>query len=118
MRLVCESITDDDKGVELTLREQVKPEESQCRIAKRIKVLFDPVVAYRNVDESYRTRTFDNHRSREGALFIVQNSEWISWLHSESYGMYEGARFTHYAIFTLNDCIDVVSEFEPSVSWI
>lgn len=118
LRLVCDSIHDDEEGICIVLREQSKPGKvSNKQATKVLKVLFDPAIAYRNIDESYRSRTFDDHQERIGSLFIVENSRWVSWLHEESYRMYADSNIIHYAFFTLNDSIDVLSEFEPIVEW-
>jgi hypothetical protein len=119
LRLVCESIHDGDKGLSMVFREQADLGKiSKNQNTRSIRIIFDPAIAYRNIDESYRVRTFDTHQDRIGSLFVVKNSEWVSWLHEESYGMYVDNKIIHYAIFTLNDCIDILAEFEPTVEWI
>ncbi|MEM9174141.1 MAG: hypothetical protein AAGC67_02830 [Myxococcota bacterium] len=64
-----------------------------------------------------RTWQADDFSGRP-SLLKVNNSSWIRWLRLEAAGMLEDEVLTHYAMFTLEDCIEVVSEFAPSVSWL
>lgn len=82
---------------------------------KKFKIVFDPYVAYRNMDESYRARTFSEHGGFDNSLNKVERSSWLEWLHTESQGYYQGEDITHYTIITDADCIDVLSEFEPDI---
>jgi hypothetical protein len=116
--LICEALKDDDDGVSIYLKKQSESGSAPNVSPMILKINFDAAVAYRNIDESYRSRVFDAQSERVGSLFTVNHSCWVSWLHEESYGMYKDSAIQHYAIFTLNDCIDVLSEFEPVVEWL
>lgn len=116
-RVICERIHDDYDGFRIVLSEQSDLGSSKHG-SRLLEITFDPAIAYRNIDESYRLRTFSEHDDRTGSFFVVKNSKWIAWLNEESCGMYQDQAITHYAFFTLNECIDVLSEFEPVAVWI
>jgi hypothetical protein len=50
-------------------------------------------------------------------LATIQGSRWLAWLREESGGVLVGAPLVHYAIATVDDCIDVASQFPPIVDW-
>lgn len=111
-KLYCEGIHDDYEGFRVLLKE----EDSQSLV---VRLTFETVLAYRNIDESYLLRTVDNINSPgESTLYIVENSLWVKWLHEESYGTLEGKNITHYAIYTPNDCLDILAEHEPKIEWL
>lgn len=111
-RVIVEKITDDDEGLSIFLRLVNDTNSRKC------KLIFDPYVAYRNLDESYRNKTFSEHGGFENSLNLVENSSWLAWLHTESQGYYAGIEIKHYAIITDADFIDVLTEFPPEVEWI
>jgi hypothetical protein len=87
--------------------------------AKMLRIYFDSVYAYRNIDEIYRLRTWNNFKGeRPSSLFIVENSKWLEWFHEESQELYLEHSIKHYAIHTVQDCIDILSEHEPLVEWL
>lgn len=106
-RVIVEKVEDTDEGLAIYIH--------LCQSQKRFKVLFDSYIAYRNMDESYRARTFSEQGGFENSLNRVKNSSWLEWLHAESQGFYQGEDITHYSILTDADCIDVLSEFEPDI---
>lgn len=111
-RIYCEALRHDYEHFRVLL----KGEEPTSRT---FRILFKVVVAYRNINESYRLRTWERVRGKNMVgLFTVEDSRWVNWLREESGGVLESTRLTHYAIFTPEDCIDVVSEFAPEVEWL
>ncbi len=87
--------------------------------SKMLRIYFDSIFAYRNLDESYRLRTWNKFKGdRPSSLFIVENSKWLKWFHEESQGLYHENPIKHYAIHTVQDCIDILSEYEPLVEWL
>ena len=88
--------------------------------ARMLRLKFDSVVGYRNVTESYRHRTWSNMQTGVvlPTLRIVENSGWVDWLVDESSGLLRATDLTHYAIHSVEDCIDIVTEFEPEVAWL
>lgn len=82
-----------------------------------LRFSFGGVVAYRCMDESYRHRTWRNTAAQaRSGLLTVQGSQWVEWLCWESDGLLDAGDLTHYAIFTHDDCIDVVARHAPEVT--
>ena len=110
--LYVEALHDDYEFFRILL----KGKDSQ---SKMLRIFFDSIYAYRNVDESYRLRTWNFFEGdRPSSLYTVDNSIWLKWFHEESQEVYIDRPITHYAIYTGQDCIDILSEFEPSVEWL
>lgn len=108
-RVMIEKIEDLDNILTITAR----PEKGEN--GEIFKLKFDPYVAVRNMNESYRARTFSENGGFNSSLFIVENSDWIEWLQKESLGYYSDYDLVHYAIITGADCLDVISEFPPDL---
>jgi hypothetical protein len=108
-RVAVTSIRDENEGLCLTLA----AEETREAL---VKLIFQDFVGYRNVNESFRTRTW---RSQEMAslssLLIVERSLWLKWLCEESDGILDEAALTHFAIYSNDDCIDVAARAAPLV---
>jgi hypothetical protein len=106
-RLQVQAIHDDRGGLRLLLEDET---------GGQAEVVFAGYAAYRNVNESFRLRTWRVQRPpRECSAFTVLNSEWLAWLRQESDGVLDGRPLVHYAILTGDDCIDVAAESMPSV---
>jgi hypothetical protein len=112
--MIVEKLEDTDDGLAIFLEHPMPAPLAQ----RTVKLLFDGYIAYRNMDESYRLRTWNATGGFQSSLHLVTNSDWLEWLHKESEGCYQDANIKHYAILTIADCIDVLSEFEPQVSWV
>ncbi len=106
-RVIVDRVEDSDDGLSIYFH--------LSKTDKKFRVTFDPYVAYRNMDESYRARTFSEKGGFENSLNLVDGSTWLEWFHTESQGYYKGAEIKHYSIITDADCIDVLSEFEPDI---
>ncbi|MCH7424555.1 MAG: hypothetical protein DI594_20525 [Shewanella oneidensis] len=107
-RVIIDGVEDLDDGLVLYIH--------ISKTKKKFKIVFDPYIAYRNMDESYRTRTFSEHGGFLNSLNLVENSSWLEWLHVESQGYYRDEKIIHYSIITDADCIDVLSKFSPHVT--
>lgn len=84
-----------------------------------LRIVFEAPVAYRGIPESYRLRTWNEAAGNSLAgLHTVEDSEWVDWLRNESGGVLASVTLKHYAIHAGDDCIDVVTEFEPTVEWV
>ncbi len=111
-RLYCEGLHDDYEGFRILLKGD-DPNSSILRIT------FDATLAYRNIDEGDLLRTIQARPDiGHFSLFTVECSTWLKWFHSESCEIHDGENIVHYAIYAANDCIDVLSAFEPSVEWL
>ncbi|MEH6474115.1 MAG: hypothetical protein V7727_00440 [Sneathiella sp.] len=107
-----ESIHDDYEGFRILLQGDDKTTDV-------LRIKFDVALAYRKVDEGDRWKTVSsNPELQKSVFFIVENSNWIDWFCNESCGIHSSDELIHYAIFTSNDCIDVLSAVEPSVEWL
>ena len=84
----------------------------------RALVRFERWVAYTNVDESYRLRTWARHDLKAlGSMLIVRESRWLAYLVEESGGgIFEPQKVIHYAIYTGDDCIDVAAMIPPTIT--
>lgn len=111
-RMYCDAIHDDHEGFRILLR----PEDPTC---STLRIRFEGAIGYRNVNESYRQRTWSRFDGEGlGSLFCVANSDWVDWIKKESAGVLDNSNVVHYAILTDEDCIEVVSEFPPDVEWL
>ena len=112
VHLYCEGLHDDYEGFRILLRGD-DPTSPVLRIS------FSPSLAYRNIDEGDLLRTiYGIPDLGASSLFMVENSTWLEWFQEESHGIHDGEDIMHYAIYTANDCIDVLSAFDPTVEWI
>lgn len=110
--LYCEGIHDGPDGLRITL--QSPPGDGPA-----LQVTFEGVVAYRNINESWRARTWQHLDLKAlPTLLRVDDSKWVAWLVEEAGGALSFADLTHYAIYTPEDCIDVVTESTPEVIWL
>lgn len=99
-----------DEGIEVRLQENFGK-------GPTFILIFESPVAYRNINESYRLRTWIRlGEEQRSSLQFVRNSEWIAWLRQEAGGVLDGVSLQHYAIFTDEDCIEFVTEFPPKAS--
>lgn len=87
----------------------------------KITISFESsVLAMRSCDEGDRWRTIGEVLGENGGdffvgnpLYIVNDSEFSSWYNKETF---EANRdYTHYAIVTQNDVIDILSMVEPDI---
>lgn len=110
--LYCESIHDGPEGLRIVLR---GPAPSD----RVLQLTFESMVGYRNINESWRARTWQDVDTKAlPTLLRVEGSRWLAWLVEEAGGALVHAELVHYAIYTPEDCIDVVSEFPPEVTWL
>jgi len=84
-----------------------------------LRLLFEHVVAYRCADEGVRLRTISRLQGQLPCpLMLVENSTFVTWLRDESAGVLADQPLVHYAILSINDCIDVISGMPPRVDWL
>ena len=87
----------------------------------RIAISFEPgVLAIRTSDEGDRWRTISEVVSRNSGdyfvgkpIYVVRNSEFRHWYDKESFST--KGNYTHYAIITGNDVVDILAMVEPKV---
>ncbi|MES9867177.1 MAG: hypothetical protein ABW157_17755 [Candidatus Thiodiazotropha sp. LLP2] len=113
-KMIVDGLHDDEAGLRILLKGASESDESLL-----LQVLFDSYISYRNMDESYRAGTFDNYpEGLSDTFYTVSKSTWLDWFHKESKNIYNDRGIIHYSIITVADCIDILSEFPPDVSWI
>lgn len=107
-----EAIHDDYEGFRVLLKGDGN--------ARTLRLTFVAPVAFRNINESFRARTWSDRPAHLGlpSLRLVDRSRWLDWLIEESGGILDAGKLKHYAIYTPEDCIDVVTEFEPAADWL
>ena len=107
-RVYCEGIHDDYEGFRILLSDQDKH-------SPMLRLFFENPFLYQNRDESYMI----SHTNIEGsfefphAFYIIENSDLVERFHNKSASVYRDRDLKHYAIYTSNDCIDVLSDLEP-----
>ena len=112
--LYCEEVHDDIEGFRVLLRgEEVS--------SPTLRILFHKVLLFRNIDELHLMATWrrlgEVEAMEESSLFIVENSSLFELFQKESDGIFEGKEIVHYAIYTPNDCLEIISEGKPKVEW-
>ncbi len=111
-RLYLEAVHDDYEGLRFLLR-------GDDPTGPTLRLSFESVVGSRSINESYRLKTWACvPKIRElPSLLIIENSEWVKWLVEEAGGVLQVEALIHYAIYTPEDCIDVVTAFPPTAEW-
>ncbi len=79
-------------------------------------VKFDPALMYVNSDESYRLSDVQYIEDTKTAhtFWKVEDSQLLKEFHRQSVEVYTFLEIEHYAFLSGNDCIDVLSAFEPT----
>jgi len=111
--LFVEAIHDDYEGFRVLLKE----DGGESRM---LKIKFESALSYKNTDESYMLKTWHN-TSKEilGNIFYkIENSEYLSKFHEDSMNIYQDWKIKHFAIYTTQDCIDILSLQDPEIQWL
>ncbi len=86
-----------------------------------LEVVFDAALVYRNIDEGdllFYNRLDEEDNFETWGFFIIEDSDYLAWFELTSQGIYKGKVINHYAIYTPNDCLDILSVYPPQVQWI
>lgn len=113
LSLIFVSLHDEATGVRVILG----TEEPEPRL---LQVTFRTPIGYRVINESHRTRTWLQlaGSKRGSSLLVVRHSMWVEWLVAESSGAQDAADLRHFAIFTADECVDVVCVSQPMAEWV
>jgi hypothetical protein len=113
VRLYLEALHDDYEGLRFLLR-------GEDATSRTLRPAFESPVAYRNINESYLLKTWAAILDMQAlpSLLTVESSTWVQWLVEEACGVIRAETLVHYAIYTPEDCVDVVTEFPPTVEWL
>lgn len=84
------------------------------------------ICSYRIANESFvmdtlvfLENTYGKDFYVQNTFFIVENSEYLKWIKKQVDPIaYEAYKFKHYCIFTSNEIIDIISNYEPEVKQI
>jgi len=82
------------------------------------EIIFHNFVSFNLTDESYRISYFDEMDPGLVSLkpFLkFKDSDLIKKFQQENLGIYKSLEITHYAIYTKNDCMDILSRSEPII---
>ena len=112
-KIILEKLSDDNKGLTIWLK-NISDKKVLC-------ITFNAYTAYRNMDKTFRSKTFSTTGGLQCSLYQVKHSKWLDWLHEESLNndnIHKNMNYMHYAIFTSADCVDVLFEFTPETFWL
>lgn len=108
--LYLEAVHDDWEGFRLLLKHDE---------ARRIlRITFNPPLSYRNTDEGDLLKSINEQDLGGWSLYVVSSSDYLAWFSDQSCGIHEPDDVVHYAIYTPNDCVDVLSAHSPTVEWL
>lgn len=110
--LYLESMVKEDDVLRLVLQDG-------SETGRKLRIRFEQVLAFRNAHESCLLKTWEENESWEGhsSLLTVEGSEFLEWLHAQSFGMHADKPVTHYAVYTPEDCFDILTDTSPKVEW-
>ena len=72
--------------------------------------------AYRNIDESYRLTLWQSFTTDGHAFWTARDSLWLREFRRDAAGVCDDVSLVHYAIYTDDDCVDVLSSAPPIVA--
>ena len=108
-KLYIEKLCEDSTGLHLELAPPGLPH-------RRLHLHFDNYLAYRTANEGDLLKTIGP--DMVGAtLFIVEHSEFLDWFIDQTLGVRSADPIQHYAIYTPDNCVDVLSLTPPNVWW-
>ncbi len=77
-----------------------------------LKIIFDGYLLYRNIDDSYYLNgpAFPPNFKGPWEFFIIENSKFKEWFKQQDAAkLCDPEEIIHYAIYTMDDCIDVLT---------
>jgi hypothetical protein len=111
-KLFLEALHDDYEGFRLLFK-------GKSNNDKTLRVTFKTTLVYRNIDEGDIVETLKNSDGlSHWCLYTLENSDLIEFFHKQNYGSYKSSKILHYAFYTPNDCVEILSEFPPQVEWL
>lgn len=107
-RFYCEALIDDWEGFRILLGTD-KMSDPMMRLT------FPDALLYRNCDESHRLAIPGDGSELDfpHPFYTVENSALLADFHRDAQETMKDLAITHYAIYTANDCIDVLSPTPP-----
>lgn len=86
----------------------------------KAEIIFQDFISYTLSDEGYLTKIWhqtDKHILGK-VLYIVEDSSRTDFFHQMSEQIYSHWKIVHYAVYTDNECLDILSLHEPEIKWI
>ena len=91
---------------------------SEDHTGKLLNIKFKDYITIREMDESFKTKFWHDVDIDENyPFFIVEDSEWLAWFHNQSMDNFKDWDIKHFAIWTTENWIDILSRTEPIVTW-
>lgn len=108
-----EAIHDDYEGFRILLRSSILE-------SKMLRISFNDKLSYRTTYESFYLKLWSN--MNEGifgkTFYIISNSYYIDYFNDQTLDIYKDWKIQHYAIYTISDCIDILSIQQPIIEWL
>ena len=113
------SVVSDEDGFKVIL-------EDDKGIGPNVSIFFkDYVWSYRNVDENFRIKIIGDLLEKYGSsfygqwtFFTVKESDYFNWLSEQSHEIFNANQFIHFSIVACDDILDIVSCYEPEVTFL
>jgi hypothetical protein len=83
--------------------------------APTIAVSFELVRAYQGLDEGYRLLDSPDWSATRALIYFTRSSPYLASVRRNAAGMLDNIDVIHWMITSCNECVDVVSECEPTV---
>lgn len=106
----CEALVDDWEGFRILIG-------SDNISAPMLRLAFPDAVLYQNYDESFKQSTPGDGSELDfpHPFYTVENSALLADFHAKAKNTMKDTPIRHYAIYTSNDCIDILSTGEPVI---
>jgi hypothetical protein len=109
--LDLEELRRDQNGLSILLN-------SEDHMDKFLHIQFSECEALREIDDEFLTKFWhDVDIEEDYPLFIVEDSDWLEWFHLGSENNFRDLPIQHYAIWTTENWIDILSSSKPQVQW-
>ena len=84
---------------------------------RRIDVTFLEPIATRISNEGTLLQYWsDGFKTNGRSLFVARESEFLDWIQQASHGVYAAKDLSHYAVFSDDTCIEVLSMVPPTIT--
>ena len=83
--------------------------------APTVAVSFDLVWAYQGLDEGYRLLDSPDWSATRALIYFSRSSPYLTFVRQNAAGMLDNIDVIHWMIASCNECVDVISEREPTV---
>jgi hypothetical protein len=80
-----------------------------------VAVSFDVVRAYQGLDEGYRLLDSPDWSAARALIYFSRSSPYLASVRQNAAGMLDNIDVIHWMITSCNECVDVISECEPTV---